>query len=81
MRNGVQSCSDDEEGDDAGDGTDDEWNEMEQDNEPTRCLFCDTVEESIEQAIQHLVVKHQCDLSEIKERFNMDQYSYIKVSY
>lgn len=69
--------SDDDDDDDA--GSDDDWNEMEQDNEPTRCLFCDTVEDSIELAIRHLATAHNCDLNVIKEKFNMDQYSYIKV--
>lgn len=78
MRNGAAHSSDDED-DGQGDGSDDDWNEMEQDNEPTRCLFCESVEDSIEQAIEHLNIQHNCDLAALKDKFNMDQYSYIKV--
>lgn len=76
MRNGSVHSSDD---DDQSDGCDDDWNEMEQDNEPTRCLFCDSVEDSIEVAIKHLSVQHNCNLATLRNKFNMDQYSYIKV--
>lgn len=79
MRNGVIHISSDDEDDDQADGSDDDWNEMEQDSDPTRCLFCESVEDSIEQAIEHLNVQHNCDLAALKDRFNMDQYSYIKV--
>lgn len=66
--------SDDDE-DDAGD----DWNEMERDSEATKCLFCETVEESIEVAMDHLTRQHEFQLSAIVEKFNMDQYAYIKV--
>lgn len=72
--------SDDDDDDDAGDGSDDDWTEMEQDNDPTRCLFCDSIQDSIELAIRHLGTEHNFDLNVIKEKFNMDQYSYIKVN-
>lgn len=68
-------CSDDDDDDDAGD----DWNEMDQDSEPTQCLFCDHVADSIESAVLHLTAGHGFDLNAVKEKFNMDQYSYIKV--
>lgn len=68
----LSSESDDE-------GNDDEWNEMEQDQEPVRCLFCIQIIDSIDLAIQHLSAKHHIDLCTIKRKFNMDQYSYIKM--
>lgn len=60
-------------------GNDDEWNEMEQDQEPVRCLFCADIVDSVDLAIQHLKAGHQIDLDAIKQKFNMDQYSYIKM--
>lgn len=67
-----ENCRSDEEGDD--------WDEMEQDQEPAKCLFCENVSESIELAIKHLEQSHHIDLGSVKSKFNMDQYSYIKVS-
>lgn len=60
---------------------DDSWDEMEEDGqaEPTKCLFCDTVESSIEKAVEHLDQQHQLNLNAVKLKFNLDQYSYIKV--
>lgn len=58
---------------------DDDWNELESDQEPTKCLFCDEICSSIERAIEHLEGVHHIDLSVIKQKFNLDQYSYIKV--
>lgn len=52
---------------------------MEQDQEPVRCLFCAKIIDSIDLAIQHLDTEHHIDLSIIKRKFNMDQYSYIKM--
>lgn len=47
--------------------------------EPTKCLFCDEISSSIEKAVEHLDGKHHIKLSVIKGKFNLDQYSYIKV--
>lgn len=52
---------------------------MESEEEPTQCLFCDDVSESIDNAVAHLHTKHHIDFSNLKGKFNMDQYSYIKV--
>lgn len=60
-------------------GNDEEWNEMEQDQESVRCLFCVENIDSIDLAIQHLNTEHHFNLNTIKRKFNMDQYSYIKM--
>lgn len=62
---------------------DDTWDEMEEDlqPEPTKCLFCDIVESSIEKAIDHLEQEHHLTLNAVKKKFNLDQYSYIKVNW
>lgn len=62
------------------DDNDDEWNEMDDEIEPTQCLFCECTINSIEIAIQHLHEKHNFDVGFIKRKFCMDQYSYIKVN-
>lgn len=86
MKNGNNNLSysnenrNDGDDDDENSDADDDWNEMEQDQEPTRCLFCTTINDSIELAIQHLDSEHGINLSNIKNKFNMDQYSYIRVS-
>lgn len=60
---------------------DDNWDEMEMEKEPTKCLFCDEVGSSIETAIEHLDQQHHISLSAIKRKFHLDQYSYIKVDF
>lgn len=67
--------------DNEADDDDDDWNETEECQEPTKCLFneCDTMNESIEKAIVHLEHCHHINLSCVKQQFNLDQYSYIKV--
>lgn len=62
------------------DDNDDEWNEMDDEIEPDQCLFCECTSNSIEIAIQHLHDKHNFDVGFIKQKFLMDQYSYIKVN-
>lgn len=52
---------------------------MEVEQETTKCLFCDKVENSIEKTIEHLEQQHHISLSAIKRKSNLDQYSYIKV--
>lgn len=63
------------------DNDDDSWDEMGEadEAEPTKCLFCDKVDSSIEKSIQHLDQQHRINLNGIKNKFNLDQYSYIKV--
>lgn len=61
------------------DDNDDSWNELESDGEPINCLFCDEICSSIEKAIEHLDQTHCISLIAVKEKFHLDQYSYIKV--
>lgn len=61
------------------DDNNDDWDEMETEEEPTQCLFCNEISKSIEEAIVHLKTQHHIDLSVLKGKFHMDQYSYIKV--
>lgn len=61
------------------DDDDDNWNEMESEDEPTKCLFCDDISTSIDKAVEHLHEKHHISLSALKTKFNLNQYSYIKV--
>lgn len=70
--------------DDIEDDDDDEsWDEIEDDDgaqdEPTKCLFCDKVDSSIENSIKHLDQQHAINLNAVKKKFNLDQFSYIKV--
>lgn len=68
---------DDSEGEESDD--EDNWNEVEEEQEPTKCLFCDQISVAIENAIEHLKQQHHVSLNAIKTKFNLDQYSYIKV--
>lgn len=61
------------------DEDDDAWEEMEEQKENTKCLFCDKIENSIEVVIDHLAEAHQFILSNLKAKFLMDQYSFIKM--
>lgn len=47
--------------------------------ESTTCLFCSDVFASIELAIEHLNNKHQVNLPQLKQKFQMDQYAFIKL--
>lgn len=61
-------------------GSDDDWDEMEEEESPTKCLFCSEVFNKLSLAILHLKNSHDFDFEKIKEKFKMDEYSYIKVS-
>lgn len=52
---------------------------MEEEQQSVRCLFCAETMNSMDLAIQHLDTEHHIDLNNIKRKFNMDQYSYIKM--
>lgn len=75
------ACEDENENDadDDDDDNDDEWNELEPFSEPTKCLFCPDVEDTVQAAINHLNDRHGVNLCSILAKFNMDQYGYIKV--
>ncbi|XP_023176144.2 protein arginine N-methyltransferase 1 [Drosophila hydei] len=51
----------------------------EDEGEPTTCLFCTQVFASIDPAIEHLNVDHNVNLSQLKHKFQMDQYAFIKL--
>ncbi|XP_045478930.1 protein arginine N-methyltransferase 1 [Harmonia axyridis] len=57
----------------------DEWDEMELNAEQTSCLFCDKVFLTIAVALDHCRTAHNFDLLELKTKFQMDCYSYIKM--
>ncbi|KAF9413200.1 hypothetical protein HW555_008480 [Spodoptera exigua] len=58
---------------------DDEWQEMETSDTTVTCLFCSNVLSNIEEGITHCKAAHKFDLNELKLKFNMDCYSYIKL--
>lgn len=64
---------------DENDDNDDSWDEAEEPEEPIQCLFCDETVNSVQLGIEHLKSSHQFDLSQVKQQFNLDQYSYIKM--
>lgn len=57
------------------------WEETEEPSEPTKCLFCETMDNSIEDSLVHLQNSHNFYLGKLKAKFQMDQYSFIKVGY
>ncbi|VVD05329.1 unnamed protein product [Leptidea sinapis] len=58
---------------------DDEWQEMESQNTTVGCLFCSETLPSIDEAVNHCEIVHGFKLGELKSKFNMDCYSYIKL--
>lgn len=66
-------------GDETDDDDDDDWNENEEEQESTKCLFCEEISSSIERSIEHVDQEHHINLNTVKHKFNLDQYSYIKV--
>ncbi|XP_063913181.1 protein arginine N-methyltransferase 1 isoform X2 [Zophobas morio] len=57
----------------------DEWDEMEVTGEQTTCLFCPLQFLTIAVALDHCRTEHNFDLLELKNKYNMDCYSYIKM--
>ncbi|KAK9872088.1 hypothetical protein WA026_016133 [Henosepilachna vigintioctopunctata] len=57
----------------------DEWDEMETTGEQTLCLFCPLQFLTIAVALDHCRTEHNFDLLELKTKFQMDCYSYIKM--
>lgn len=62
------------------DFTDDDSEEecMDQ-GEPTTCLFCAQLLPSIDEALDHVKSKHNVNFAQLKAKFQMDQYSFIKL--
>ncbi|KAB0799400.1 hypothetical protein PPYR_07280 [Photinus pyralis] len=65
------------EGDDNDDS--DGWDEMEVSGEQTTCLFCPSQFLTIAVALDHCRSEHKFDLLELKTKYNMDCYSFIKM--
>lgn len=58
------------------------WEELEEAEaeEVTRCLFSEKSFTSLDEAIIYLKASHNFDLAEMKTKYSMDFYSYIKVT-
>ncbi|KAM8705796.1 hypothetical protein ACLKA7_010142 [Drosophila subpalustris] len=61
------------------DDIDDDEEMGEDEGEPTTCLFCTKAFPGINQAIEHLNKDHNVDLLQLKKKFQMDQYGFIKL--
>ncbi|XP_055638433.1 uncharacterized protein LOC129776673 [Toxorhynchites rutilus septentrionalis] len=57
----------------------DEWEVAEEQNDPVRCLFCEQISPTMTTAIRHAKERHGFDLGEVRRRFHLDEYSYIKM--
>lgn len=61
----------------------DGWDELEgddpEDNVPVPCLFCNSTYKNIKEAISHVEKDHKLSFLDLQIKFNMDQYSFIKV--
>ena len=57
----------------------DGWDEMEVHGEQTTCLFCPLQFHTIAVALDHCRTDHNFDLLELKTKYNMDCYSFIKM--
>uniref|UniRef100_A0A182T1P2 type I protein arginine methyltransferase n=1 Tax=Anopheles maculatus TaxID=74869 RepID=A0A182T1P2_9DIPT len=60
-------------------GEDDEWEVAEEQNDPVKCLFCETISPTMTIAIRHAKQQHDFDLAGVRRRFHLDEYSYIKM--
>ena len=61
------------------DSDEENWVEMEDQAEPTKCLFCSSQLPSIDEAITHLKSTHDFDFKKIKADYSLDFYGYMKV--
>lgn len=57
----------------------DGWDELEVNGEQTTCLFCSLQFHTIAVALVHCRSEHNFDLLSLKNKYNMDCYSYIKL--
>lgn len=57
----------------------DGWDEMEVSGEQTTCLFCPLQFLTIAVALDHCRTEHNFDLLELKTKYKMDCYSFIKM--
>ncbi|XP_056641304.1 uncharacterized protein LOC130448116 [Diorhabda sublineata] len=57
----------------------DGWDELEVSGEQTTCLFCNLQFHTIAVALVHCRSEHNFDLLSLKNKYNMDCYSYIKL--
>lgn len=64
----------------SGSSDEENWEEIDETAEEVKCLFSDKVFKTIDEAIDHLKSSYNFDLSEMKEKYSMDFYSYVKVS-
>eukprot|EP00099_Drosophila_melanogaster_P022834 NP_650434.1 arginine methyltransferase 3, isoform A [Drosophila melanogaster] len=71
----ANSSSDEDEYDDI----DDDDEPMDEGDELTTCLFCTETSANISVAIDHLDARHKVNLSQLQRKFEMDQYSFIKL--
>lgn len=67
------------EGEDDDDDASDGWDEMEVTGEQTTCLFCPSQFLTIAVALDHCRTEHNFDLSQLKTKYSMDCYSFLKM--
>uniref|UniRef100_A0AAG5CMT7 type I protein arginine methyltransferase n=1 Tax=Anopheles atroparvus TaxID=41427 RepID=A0AAG5CMT7_ANOAO len=60
-------------------GEDEEWEVAEEQNDPVKCLFCDSISPTMTVAIRHAKQQHDFDLAGVRRRYHLDEYSYIKM--
>lgn len=71
----IPNLSEDEDAADESDG----WDEMETNGEQTTCLFRALQFRTIAVALDHCRSEHNFDLLDLKMKYNMDCYSFIKM--
>ncbi|XP_057691675.1 protein arginine N-methyltransferase 3 [Corythoichthys intestinalis] len=76
-------CADDEDMPElsSGDSGDDQeqWQWTEEDSQQVSCLFCDRLLNSVTATLQHFTFEHQVNLIDVIRKYNLDDYSYIKL--
>ncbi|CAD6991464.1 protein arginine N-methyltransferase 1 isoform X1 [Ceratitis capitata] len=63
------------------DDDDDDFSDVdeEMEMEPVQCLFCKLDLSNVEAGIEHLKLAHKIDFHRLKSKFQMEQYSFIKL--
>ncbi|KAH8270182.1 hypothetical protein KR018_005395 [Drosophila ironensis] len=75
-KNNTNGAKDEDKFEDSDDYDDEQ---IEEDEDPTQCLFCEKIFPSIDPAISHLDRAHKVKLSQLQEKFQMDQQSFVKL--
>jgi len=55
------------------------WDDWEEDEGDTKCLFCNTTSRTADDSLQHCKIQHDFDFDSLKDEWELDFYSCVKM--